>query len=73
MNTHLELPADLEAVLQQIAAREKRDVNDVIQDALQRFAAEHSRAMPSWVGIGEGAVDLSERVDELLFADGLRP
>jgi hypothetical protein len=68
MNTHLELPADLEAVLQQIAAREKRDVNDVIQDALQRFAAENSRAMPSWVGIGEGAVDLSERVDELLFA-----
>jgi predicted transcriptional regulator len=73
MNTHLELPADLEAVLQQIAAREKRDVNDLIQDALQRFAAENSRAMPSWVGMAEGAVDLSERVDELLFADGLRP
>lgn len=73
MNTQLELPADLEAILQQIAAREKRDVNDVIQDALKRFAAEHSRAMPSWVGIGEGLSDLSERVDELLFADGLRP
>ncbi len=73
MNTHLELSADLEAVLQQIAAREKRDVNDVIQDALQRYAAENSRAMPSWVGIGEGLSDLSERVDELLFADCLRP
>jgi hypothetical protein len=72
MNTHLELPADLEAVLQQIAAREKRDVNDVIQDALQRFVAENARAMPSWVGIGEGAIDLSERVNELLFAHSLK-
>ena len=34
MNTHLELPADLEAVLQQIAAREKRDVKDVLQQKI---------------------------------------
>lgn len=34
MNTHLERPADLEAVLQQIAAREKRDVKDVLQQKI---------------------------------------
>jgi metal-responsive CopG/Arc/MetJ family transcriptional regulator len=37
MNVHLELPKELEAVLNQIAAREKRNVNEVIQDALQRL------------------------------------
>jgi hypothetical protein len=73
MNVQLELPKELEAVLSQIAAREKRDINEVIQDALQRFAAENVKTMPSWVGIGEGASDLSERIDELLFRDGLRP
>jgi metal-responsive CopG/Arc/MetJ family transcriptional regulator len=73
MNLHLELPKELEAVLNQIAAREKRDINEVIQDALKHYAAENMKTVPSWVGIGEGASDLSERVDELLFRDGLRP
>ena len=73
MNVQLELPSELEAALNQIAAREHRDINAIIQEALQRFAAENSKTMPSWVGIGHGASDLSERVDELLFKDGLRP
>ena len=73
MNLQLELPNELETLLQQIAAREKRPVNEVIQDALQRFVTENARPMPSWVGIAEGPSDLSERVDELLFQDGLRP
>jgi hypothetical protein len=73
MNFQLELPSELETDLQQIAAREKRPVNEVIQDALQRFVTENTRPMPSWVGIAEGPSDLSERVDELLFQDGLRP
>ncbi len=73
MDFQLELPSELETDLQQIAAREKRPVNEVIQDVLQRFVTENTRAMPSWVGIGEGRSDLSERVDELLFQDGLRP
>lgn len=73
MNVQVELPSELETALFQIAAREKRDINTVIQEALQRFAAENTKPMPSWVGIGHGAADLSERVDELLFQDGLRP
>jgi hypothetical protein len=73
MNLQFQIPTELEAVLSEIAAREKRDVNDVIQDALQRFALEHSKPVPSWVGIAEGASDLSVRVNELLFQDGLRP
>ncbi len=73
MNVQLDLPRELETVLHEIAAREKRDVNDVIQGALERFAAENSKPLPSWVGVAEGASDLSERVDELLFQDGLRP
>jgi predicted transcriptional regulator len=73
MNFQLELPSELEADLQQIAAREKRPVNEVIQDALQRFVTENTRPMPSWVGIAEGPSDLSERMDKLLFQDGLRP
>jgi hypothetical protein len=70
MNLQLELPSELEMDLQQIAAREKCPVNEVIQDALQRFVTENTRPMPSWVGIAEGPSDLSERVDELLFQDG---
>jgi predicted transcriptional regulator len=73
MNFQLELPSELETILQQIAAREKRPVNEVIQDALQRFVTENTRPMPSWVGIAEGPSDLSKRVNELLFQDGLRP
>jgi hypothetical protein len=73
MTVQLDLPRELEVALGAIAAREKRDVTEVIQGALQRFAAEQTKPLPEWVGIGEGASDLSGRVDELLFQDGLRP
>jgi hypothetical protein len=73
MNVQLDLPHELEVVLYEIATREKRDVNEVIQGVLERFAAEKTKPLPEWVGIGEGTSDLSGRVDELLFQDGLRP
>lgn len=73
MKTLLELPKELEIALMNIATRDNRSVNELVQDALQNFAQEHSKPIPSWVGIAEGDPDLSQRVDELLFQDGLRP
>jgi hypothetical protein len=73
MIVQLDLPRELQVALDAIAAREKRDVTEIIQGALHRFALEQTKPLPQWVGIGEGASDLSERVDELLFQDGMRP
>ncbi len=73
MNTSLELPKELENALINIATRENRTVNELVQDALQNFTQEHDKPIPSWVGIAEGDPDLSQRVNELLFQDGLRP
>ncbi len=69
MNTPLELPKELEVALMSIATRENRTVNELVQDALQHFAQEHTKPTPSWLGIAEGEPDLSQRVDELLFKD----
>jgi hypothetical protein len=73
MIVQLDLPRELEVALSDIAAREKRDVTEVIRGALQRFAAEQKKSLPEWVGIAEGESDLSQKVDELLFQNGLRP
>ena len=73
MNTALELPKELEIALINIATRENRTVNELVEDALRNFTQEHTKPIPSWVGIAEGSPDLSQRVDELLFQDGLRP
>jgi hypothetical protein len=73
MNLLVQINTELEAALNTIAAREQRDIQDVIRGALERFALDNSKPLPSWVGIAEGDSDLSVRVDELLFQDGLRP
>ncbi len=73
MNTVLELPKELEVALMDIATRENRTVNELVQAALLSFAQEHSKPVSSWLGIAEGSPDLSQRVDELLFQDSLRP
>ena len=72
MNTMLNLPKELEVALTNIATQENRTVNELIQEALQHFTQEHNKPIPSWVGIAEGKPDLSQRVDELLFQDGLQ-
>ena len=61
MNVSVNLPQELEAALHKIAAREQREVSEVIHDALQSFAASRLE-MPSWVGIARGPADLSKRV-----------
>ena len=61
MNVSVNLPQELEAALHKIAAREQREVSEVIHDALQSFAASRLE-MPSWVGIAKGPADLSKRV-----------
>jgi metal-responsive CopG/Arc/MetJ family transcriptional regulator len=55
------LPQELEAALHKIAAREQREVSEVIHDALQSFAASRLET-PSWVGSAKGPADLSRRV-----------
>ncbi len=63
MNVSVNLPQELEAALHEIAAREQREVSEVIHDALQSFAASRLKGVPSWVGIAKGPADLSRRVD----------
>ena len=62
MNISVNLPQELEAALHKIAAREQREVSEVIHDALQSFAASRLEGVPSWVGIARGPADLSRRV-----------
>jgi hypothetical protein len=62
MNVSVNLPQELEAALHKIATRERREVSEVIHDALQSFAAARLEDVPSWVGIARGPTDLSRRV-----------
>ena len=62
MNVSVDLPSELEAALHKIAAREQREVSEVIYDALQSFAAARLKGVPSWVGIADGPADLSKRL-----------
>lgn len=63
---------DLLLELEQIAADQGVSTSQVIREALAAYVVETktrqaaARALPSFVGIGEGPVDLSERHEELL-------
>jgi hypothetical protein len=73
MNLQVQISTELEAALNTIAAREQRDLQDVIRGALERFALDNSKPLPFGLALPKALEDLSVRVDELLFQDGLRP
>jgi hypothetical protein len=73
MNLQVQISTELEAALNTIAAREQRDLQDVIRGALERFALDNSKSLPFGLVLPKALEDLSVRVDELLFQDGLRP
>jgi predicted transcriptional regulator len=70
--TTIFIPETLEADLQRYARRSKKPAAWVVREAIAAFLASHTAPIstPSTVGMGEsGRGDLSERFDELLFAD----
>jgi hypothetical protein len=46
MNLLVQINTELEAALNTIAAREQRDVQDVIRGALERFALDNAKPLP---------------------------
>jgi hypothetical protein len=47
MNLLVQINTELEAALNTIAAREQRDVQDVIRGALEHFALDNAKPLPS--------------------------
>jgi hypothetical protein len=70
--TTIFIPEALEADLQRYARRSKKPAAWVVREAISTFLASRvaPNSMPASVGMGDsGRADLSERFEELLFAD----
>jgi hypothetical protein len=70
--TTIFIPEGLEADLHRFARREKKSAAWVVREAISSFLATHvpPASLPSSVGMGaSGRTDLSERFEDLLFAD----
>jgi predicted transcriptional regulator len=70
--TTIFVPESLERDLQLLANRERKPTAAVVREALAEYVAKRkpSRALPSFVGaFASGRTDLSERHEELLFAN----
>lgn len=70
--TTIFISESLEADLQRFARRAKKPAAWVVREAIAAFLASHQRpaSMPGSVGMGaSGRADLSERFEDLLFAD----
>jgi predicted transcriptional regulator len=70
--TTIFIPEVLEADLQRYARRAKKPAAWVVREAIATFLASHAApaSVPASVGLGNsGRADLSERFEELLFAD----
>lgn len=66
----LVLPKQLEQQIEALDHEEQALLIQTIEAFLARETPEKPREIPSWVGIGaSGRGDLSQRIDELLFAD----
>jgi len=72
MSLTVELDEQTAAVVQKLAAHEKRSATEVIHDALAVYAAAGKRALPKGAGkYRSGRTDTSTSVDEIL-ADAVR-
>ena len=70
--TTIFIPEVLEADLQQYARRTKKPVAWVVREAVSAYLSAHARpsALPASIGMGaSGQRDLSERIEQLAFAD----
>jgi predicted transcriptional regulator len=67
MSYSVELDEQTAAVVQELAANEKRSVSEVIRDALVAYPGKRRRHLPKGVGqVRSGCTDTSQKVDELL-------
>jgi hypothetical protein len=71
----LHVPNHLEQRLKAISAAEGKTEQEMLEEILLQalmHKTKKQKVRQSWVGIAESGIgDLSERVDELLFAEGL--
>jgi dephospho-CoA kinase len=72
----LHVPADLEQQLKEYSRRkgktEQQTLEEILRQVLQNSEKSNAKKR-AWIGMASSELsDLSERVDELLFAEGLR-
>jgi predicted transcriptional regulator len=77
MSFSVKLDEQTAAVVQELAANEKRSASEVIHDALVAYAAKRKRPLPKGVGkYRSGHHDTAQKVDEILgdaVKEGLWP
>ena len=72
----LHVPADLEQQLKEYSRRqgktEQQTLEEILRQVLQNSEKSNAKKR-TWIGMASSELsDLSERVDELLFAEGFR-
>jgi predicted transcriptional regulator len=77
MSFTVELDEQTAAVVQELAANEKRSASEVIHDALAAYTGKRKRRLPKGVGkYSSGHTDTAQKVDEILrdaVKEGLWP
>ena len=72
----VQVPSDLEQRLKAYSDRRGQTQQQALEEILRQVLGQTDASKPkrrSWIGLANSGVgDLSERVDELLFAEGLR-
>jgi predicted transcriptional regulator len=67
MSFTVELDEKTAAVVQELAAEEKRSASEVVRDALTRYARRGKRALPKGAGkYRSGRSDTAEKAEEIL-------
>jgi hypothetical protein len=70
----LEVSPELEQRLKLHSLRQGKSEHQLLEEILQQALPEIAPKKRDWIGMGRsGRGDLSERIDELLFADTERP